>query len=138
VHEVDPRFERVRPAALAVAERRQVERVDAMVRRELRGDAVPDPRGLDEPADEDDRRSLRAPVLVRDVRSLDVNERARVELARRERLVGRDGVVDERREREQRREDDESDDDPAEPASQEVSVALGLPYALLRAFLASP
>jgi hypothetical protein len=105
VHEVDPRGERVRPAALAVPERRQVERVDAVVRRELRGDAFPDPRGLDEPADEDDRRSLRAPVLVRDVRSVDANERARVERARGARVVRGDGVVGERRERDQRREE---------------------------------
>src|SRR4029077_15626474 len=63
-HEGDPATERVRPPALRVPERRQVERIHAVVPAEPSADTVPDGAWNDKTAEQNDRRPARAPASV--------------------------------------------------------------------------
>jgi hypothetical protein len=84
VEEREPAGHRRRHVALGVAERRQVEREDAVAAgREQRPDAVPDPARLGGAAEQHDRGPATAPAPVGDERRADTDERSAVELRRR-------------------------------------------------------
>ena len=106
VGERRPAREGVRAAPLRIAEGRQVDREHAVVVREQRRGAVPDPRRLDESPEQEDRAAVRPPVGVREARP--VHDDGRAGVAKRV-AVARGEVVGERRKGEQ-------DDEPKEEA----------------------
>ena len=63
-HEIDPATERVRPPALRVPERREVEREHAVISAEPSADTVPDGARNDKTAEQNDRRPARPPASV--------------------------------------------------------------------------
>lgn len=81
-NELRPAAQRVGALAFRVAERRQVERVHAVVAAESLADAVPDGARDDEPAEQDDRCSAAPPVAIGDQLPVETNERSGVECRR--------------------------------------------------------
>src|SRR5258705_8604066 len=94
---------------MRVAERVEVERVHAMALRKERRNPLPDERGLEETADQDDRRPARSPLAVGGA----VDRLAVPELTHRDARVRGRGVVDHRRERQGDHEGEERVEDPA-------------------------
>ena len=87
LHELEPVVHGVRAPALAVAERRQVEREYPMAgSRNERNDVMPDPGWLGGPAEEHHRRAVLAPSAIGQCRPVDPDERAAIEATRRRSL----------------------------------------------------
>jgi hypothetical protein len=96
--ELKPAGHRVRAAALAVTEGRQIERVDAVSgAREERADPVPDPRRLGGAAEQHDWRATAVPGAVGEEGPVNTNKRPGVERARWPRTAARRKVERERR-----------------------------------------
>ena len=118
-HELEPVSHRVRAAALAVAEGRQVEREHPVAcSRDERTDVVPDPGRLGGATEEDDRGAPFAPTAIGEGCPGDPDERAAVERARRLLAAVRRQVEDKGGERHNYDENQQREQEPPAPGAQ--------------------
>jgi len=122
VEEREPLCQRVRAAPLAVTERRQVERVDAVSRpREERADLVPNPGRFGRTAEEHDRRAGRPPRPVGEQHPVGLDERAAVQRPSPLHLAVRRQIERERGDGDENDQREERERDPARPVAKATS-----------------